>query len=86
MKKYFLIFLILISSINCIPAAIVGASVNSSAKKKAHQQWMSEFQKTNMEREKAHLKPLDFCDEAYRYDKKWALRNDECKEKFANKE
>ena len=85
MKKNIMVMVCLlgISMIqNCVPALIASAAYSGSKKRQSHQEWTAQFNQTNLEREKAKLKPLDFCDEAIKYDKKWALKNDECKSKF----
>lgn len=84
MRKLLIVLIFAYGSVSCVPAAIIGASVNSSAKKKSRAQWSADFHKTNMEREKARLKPLDYCQEAYRFDPKWALKNKDCKTQFAD--
>jgi hypothetical protein len=45
--------------------------------------FVTNLQKTNLEREKAHLKPLDWCSEAYKFDKGWATENTECGQRVA---
>jgi hypothetical protein len=53
-------------------------SVKSNEEKAA---FTTNFQKTNLEREKAKLKPLDWCSEAYKFDKGWATENPQCAER-----
>jgi len=57
---------------SCIPT-IIGASVYKSTKTRAgKEQFLIQYNQTNIEREKAGLAPLDLCTEKYNYDKKWA--------------
>jgi hypothetical protein len=58
---------------------IAGALIVKGSKSKGQQQeFMSQLQRTNMEREQKGLKPLDWCSEAYRFDKGWAMRDVSC--------
>ena len=43
---------------------------------------MSQFNQTNIEREKAGLPPLDLCTEQYYFDKKWADNDPTCEERI----
>lgn len=66
----------------CIPT-IIGASVYKSSKtRESKERFMAEFNKTNIEREKAGLPPLDLCTEKYYYDKKWADNDPICDERI----
>lgn len=59
----------------CIPTIIGAAAYSSSKNKKTRQEFVNNFNQTNIEREKAGLKPLDYCDEALKFDAKWAMKN-----------
>jgi len=60
-------------------AALVGGLIYKSTKSNEEKaSFVTNLQKTNLEREKAHLKPLDWCSEAYKFDKGWATENPEC--------
>jgi hypothetical protein len=62
----------------CVPV-IAGALIVKGSKSKGQQQeFMSQLQRTNMEREQKGLRPLDWCSEAYRFDKGWAMRDVSC--------
>lgn len=66
----------------CVPA-IIGSAAYSDAKiKKARQEFASNFQDTNMERESKGLEPLDWCTEAYRFDKTYAKKDQNCKKRI----
>lgn len=62
----------------CVPVLIGGAIYKSSKTKGQRQEFMTQFQKTNMEREKAGLKPLDWCPEVYKFDEAWANNDKAC--------
>jgi hypothetical protein len=65
----------------CVPVLVGGLfykSVKSNEEKAA---FTTNFQKTNLEREKAKLQPLDWCSEAYKFDKGWATENPQCAER-----
>lgn len=79
MLKRLVPFLILIAMTSCVPAAIVGGIAKSASTKKQRANFMTEFQKTNTDREAKGLKPLDWCSEVYKFDKGWANNQDECK-------
>ena len=51
-------------------AALVGGLIYKSTKSSEEKAaFVTNLQKTNLEREKAKLKPLDWCSEAYKFDK-----------------
>ena len=65
-------------------AALVGGLIYKSTKSNEEKAaFVTNLQKTNLEREKAHLKPLDWCSEAYKFDKGWATENPECQQRVA---
>jgi hypothetical protein len=65
-------------------AALVGGLIYKSTKSNEEKAaFVTNLQKTNLEREKAHLKPLDWCSEAYKFDKGWATENTECQQRVA---
>jgi hypothetical protein len=75
-----LLFLsLLIGMTGCIPA-IIGAVAYSGAQSDAtKQKFLDDFNKTNLEREKVGLKPIDYCVELRRFDAKMAEQDWECK-------
>lgn len=79
------IVLILLSvNLGGCAAALVGGLIYKSTKSNEEKaQFVTNLQKTNVEREKAHLKPLDWCSEAYKFDKGWATENPECAQRVA---
>ena len=65
-------------------AALVRSLIYKSTKSNEEKaNFVTNLQKTNVEREKAHLKPLDWCSEAYKFDKGWAVENPECNHRVA---
>ena len=68
-----------LSLTGCIPL-LIGAAVYSNAQTDAtKQKFLDDFNKTNLEREKAGLKPLEYCFELRRLDATIAKNDDECK-------
>lgn len=60
-------------------AVLVGGLIYKSVKSNEEKAlFTTNLQKTNLEREKARLKPLDWCSEAYKFDKGWAVESAEC--------
>lgn len=60
-------------------AALVGGLIYKSTKSNEEKAaFTTNLQRTNTEREKAKLKPLDWCSEAYKFDKGWATENTDC--------
>lgn len=62
----------------CLPTIVAGAVAATNSSKKTKAKWEADLRQTNLEREKAHLKPLDWCDEAYKTNKHWAKKNKDC--------
>ena len=74
-----------LSLTGCVPM-LIGAAVYSSAQTDAtKQKFLDDFNKTNLEREKAGLKPLEYCSELRRLDDNMAKNDDECKRLEAQK-
>jgi len=53
-----------------------------SQTEQARQEFIQNFQETNLEREKAGLAPLDLCTEKYNFDRSWALKDPNCKKRI----
>jgi hypothetical protein len=65
---------------------LIGAAVYSNAQTDAtKQKFLDDFNKTNLEREKAGLKPLEYCSELRRLDDNLAKNDEECKKLDAQK-
>jgi hypothetical protein len=74
-----------LSLTGCIPL-LIGAAVYSNAQTDAtKQKFLDDFNKTNLEREKAGLKPLEYCSELRRLDDNLAKNDEECKKLDAQK-
>ncbi len=63
----------------CLPVLVGGLMYKSSKSKEQKQLFMAEFRTTNADRESKGLSPLDWCEEAYRFDKGWAYEDAACK-------
>lgn len=63
----------------CLPVLVGGLIYKSSKSSGQKQEFMSQLQRTNADRESKGLKPLDWCSEAYRFDKGWAWEDPNCK-------
>jgi hypothetical protein len=86
MKKavgYLILLVFTLSSLGCIPVAVGGLILKSSKTKAQQQQFLTELQKTNYEREKAGLAPLDICIAKYQFDEGWANNDEGCRKKIA---
>lgn len=70
----------------CIPTIIGAAAYKSSKTRQAKEQFIAQFNQTNIEREKAGLPPLDLCTEKYSFDKKWADDDPVCADRIAKYE
>ena len=67
---------------NCLPVAVGGLILKSSKTKQQKQEFLTQFHKTNLEREKAGLLPLDLCIAKYQFDEGWATKDAGCKKKI----
>jgi hypothetical protein len=72
-----------ISLCGCAAALVGGLLYKSTKSNEEKANFVTNLQKTNLDREKAHLKPLDWCSEAYKFDKGWAIENKECEQRVA---
>lgn len=62
----------------CVPVLVGGLIYKSVKSNEEKATFTTNLQKTNTEREKAKLKPLDWCSETYKFDKGWATENPQC--------
>ncbi len=62
----------------CLPVLIGSMAYSGAQGDATRQKWLEEFNKMNFEREKAGLKPLDYCTEARRFDTKMADTDPMC--------
>lgn len=63
----------------CLPVLVGGLIYKSSKSSQQKQEFMTQLQRTNADRESKGLKPLDWCSEAYRFDKGWAWEDTNCR-------
>jgi len=77
-----LLIISLYSLTNCVPATIIAGATSASSSKRSKQMWTADLRKTNLEREKSGLKPLDWCEEAYKFKISWALKDKDCRYKL----
>lgn len=70
----------------CVPVLVGGLIYKSVKTNEEKAAFTLQMQKTNVEREKAGLPPLDWCSEAYKFDKGWATENAQCAERVARYE
>jgi len=82
MRKAVTGLLLLIFCQGCAAALVGGAFYYSAKSKKAKQEFLANFNQTNLEREKAGLEPLDICESKYNFDPKWAKQDPACKDKL----
>lgn len=79
MKHLLLTFLVACASTGCVPVLVGGLIMKSSTSRGQQQEFMSQLQRTNTDREARGLEPLDWCSEAYRFDKGWAQEDANCR-------
>ena len=70
-----------ISLISSAATLVGGAFYNSANPEEEKSEFMENFNKTNREREKAGLAPLDLCTEKYQFDEGWAKDDPQCKKR-----
>lgn len=76
-------FLLLLLVFTGCAAVLVGGLFYKSAKSNAEKrEFTTWFQRTNLEREQADLRPLDWCSETYKFDPGWAIERPACKERI----
>jgi len=82
MKNALLVLTLLYLS-SCVPVAVAGLAVAGHASSnKTKQKWTADFNQNNIEREKQHLPPLDWCEEVFKFNKSWAKKDKACKAKL----
>lgn len=82
MKRLLLVSIISLYFVNCVPAMIAGGVAATATSKRTKSKWTGEFNQMNTDREVHHLKPLDWCDEAFKVNKAWATDDKLCKQKL----
>lgn len=81
--KYLFILFFAISSMNCVPVLVGGLILKSTKTQHEKQVFITEFNKNNLEREKAGLCRLDLCLAKFQFDKGWAYEDENCRAKIA---
>ena len=66
----------------CVPVLIGSAFYHDAKKDQTRESFMAEFRKTNVEREKNGLEPLDLCTEKYHFDQHWAKKDPTCRDRI----
>lgn len=66
---------------SCVPALIGSVAYHSVKSKGEKREFMDNYNKTNIEREKAGLPPLDLCTEKYHFDEGYAKDDPPCKKR-----
>ena len=79
--RLFVLTFLVVNLSGCAAALVGGLIYKSTKSNEEKANFVTNLQKTNVEREKAHLKPLDWCSEAYKFDKGWAVENAECNQR-----
>jgi hypothetical protein len=66
--------------LNGCAAVLVGGLIYHDSKTRDQRlAFTQDFQKQNIEREKAGLKPMDWCSELYKFDQSWYAEDANCK-------
>jgi hypothetical protein len=86
MRMVIPLVVLLVFLTGCVETLIGAYAYRSSKTRQAKQEFMANFNETNIEREKAGLPPLDLCTEQYYYDKKWADNDPVCAERIVKYE
>ena len=73
------VLLVALSMSACLPVLVGGMFYKSSKSAGQKQEFMGQLQRTNADREAKGLRPLDWCSEAYRFDKGWAFEDTNCR-------
>lgn len=62
----------------CVPIVMGSLMYKNAKANEQKREFMTRLEQTNMERESLGLAPLDWCSEAYRFNKKWAIDDAVC--------
>lgn len=71
--------MLLVGQTGCLPVLVGGLIYKSSKTREQKQEFTASFRQTNADRESRGLEPLDWCEEAYRFDKGWAYEDSQCR-------
>jgi hypothetical protein len=68
-----------LATTGCVAALVGGAFYYKAKGKEEKKDFLEQYNKTNIERHKAGLPPLDLCTEKYHFDEGWAKNDPACK-------
>lgn len=71
-----------ILSTSCVPVMVGGLIAKSASSDSSKREFTNNFQRVNMERERAGLRALDWCSEQYKFDAGWAANEPECRRRI----
>lgn len=74
--------LLLVFCQGCLATFVGGAFYYSAKSKKAKQEFIANFNETNIKRESAGLEPLDICESKFNFDPGWAKQDPVCRDKL----
>jgi len=77
-NKILLLLLALSILQGCAAVAVGSYAYNNSEKRESRQKFIQDYNKTNLEREKAGLKPIDLCEGKRSFDPEWAEEDKAC--------
>ena len=63
----------------CAAVLVGGLIYDHTRNREEKKQFTEDFRKQNLEREKAGLKPLDWCQELYKFDQHWYGEDANCR-------
>ena len=78
MRRTIWLGMMLLGLAGCIPVIAGALIVKSSKTRGQKQEFMNQLQRTNADRQARGLQPLDWCSEAYHFDKGWAMEDTNC--------
>ncbi len=76
--KTIIALMILASQTGCAPVLIASAYYDHTKSREARSAFVQSYNQQNLERMKANLPPLTWCDELYRFDKNWYATDKTC--------
>ncbi len=76
--KIMIALIVLLSQTGCAPVLIASAYYDHTKNREARSAFVQDYNRQNLEREKAGLPVLKWCDELYRFDKNWYSTDKTC--------
>lgn len=71
-----------LSSTGCAPVLIGGLFYQDGQRRKTRQRFIDNFRSVNLKREISGLQPLDPCEEKYQFDRRWAMKDPNCRDRI----